>query len=516
MSQRPFTLFLISIALSGVASAGSLVGEVRGWRRNHEREIVAEFFKMLSLPNVASDVANISRNADAIAALFRQRGLDVRVLRLENAPPVVFATLDNPGARRTVTFYAHYDGQPTDPAEWVSAPWTPVLRSGRIEDGAREVEQGEQHLDPDWRIYARSAGDDKAPIIGFVAALDALRALGRRPRVNLRFFFEGEEEAGSPHLDAYLRQFPETRATDLWILCDGPIHQSGRKEIFFGARGTTDAEITVYGPNRGLHSGHYGNWAPNPISEMAHLIDSMRDENGTILISHYGDSVRSLGEEERRALAEVPSVDDELKRAFGLGRTESPGTSLVDAIQRPAINLRGIASGHVGSLASNTISPTATLSIDFRLVPDQTPGEVRRLVEAHIAAQGYFVVSEDPDLTTRLSHPKIAKVTWGKGYAAWRTPMDLAVPGEVARLVAEAAGEPIVRMPMLGGSIPMCVFAGAEKTPVVGVPIANYDDNQHAPNENLRLGNLWDGIEIYATLFAELGPLRRGGSGAAP
>ncbi|MGH9760483.1 MAG: M20/M25/M40 family metallo-hydrolase, partial [Blastocatellia bacterium] len=447
-----------------------------------------------------------------------------RLLEVEGVPPVVYGELPSPGATRTITFYAHYDGQPVDPRQWQDNPFTPVLRDKRLEDGGRPVDMSAlpEHLNPEWRLYARSSGDDKVPIIGMVAALDALKASGIHPSVNLKFFFEGEEEAGSPHLQSVLDRFGDLLKTDAWMLCDGPVHQSNRIEVFFGARGTTDLEMTVYGPNRALHSGHYGNWAPNPIVMLTHLLDSMRDQDAHILIPGYYDDVKPITDADRRALAELPEVDQALKKELGLDWVEGGGASLAQQILKPALNVRGILGGHVGAQAANAISTEATASIDLRLVPDQTPENVRKRVEDFIAHQGYFIVRQAPDLATRLAHPKIVRLNWGPGYAAARTAMDLPISKDVAAAIESTLGEPIVKMPALGGSIPMYLFqsagdvkggdrapgggrvTGGGRVPVIGIAIANYDDNQHTANENLRLGNLWQGIEVYAGLFAKL------------
>ena len=479
----------------------------RRYRSAHEVQIVRELAELLSLPNRAADLADIERNAEAVAALYRRRGASVRLLRLPDTPPVVYAALDSPGARSTVTFYAHYDGQPVDPREWKTSPFSPVLLDRPLEAGGRELPlaTAASPLDPEARLYARSASDDKAPIVGFAAALDALKAAGIPASVNLRFFFEGEEEAGSPHLEAILARYAADLRTDAWVLCDGPVHQSRRPQIFFGARGTTGLELTVYGPNHGLHSGHYGNWAPNPIVRLTHLIDAMRDERGRILIPGFENDVRPLGAAETRAIAEVPRVDDELEKELGFSESEDPASSLVALLHRPALNVRGISAGHVGAQAANVIVPEAKASIDFRLVPDQTPAGVRQRVEAFVRSRGYFVSAEAPDAATRAAHPKIARLEWEGGYPAARTGMDLPFSKAVITAAERALGGPVVKMPTLGGSIPMYLFQGAGKTPVVGVPIANHDNNQHSANENLRLRNLWDGIELYATLFAELG-----------
>jgi acetylornithine deacetylase/succinyl-diaminopimelate desuccinylase-like protein len=475
------------------------------FRVTHDTEIVREFADLLSISNLASDTPNIEKNAAAVAALYEKRGLSVRLLRVEGAPPAVFASRDVAGAKETVTFYAHYDGQPVDPKQWNGDPFRAILRDRPLEEGGREIgwPRGAEKWNPEWRIYARSAGDDKAPIIGFLAALDALKSARIQPSVNLRFFFDGEEEAGSPHIGEILAKYADIVKTDAWILCDGPVHQSRRPQVFFGARGTSDLDITVYGPNHGLHSGHYGNWAPNPISELAALLDSLRDTEGRILVPGFLDDVRPLSQRERRALSEIPRMDEELKKEFDLGRSEGRGAPLVELLQNPAINFRGISSGHVGAQASNTINPEASASIDFRLVPDQTPERVRDLVEEHIRRQGFFIVRGAPDQETRRSHPKIARLDWKLFYPAARTPMDDPVGRRVVDLL-EAAGKPLVKVPMLGGSIPMYLFRGKQNTPVVGLPIANHDDNQHAADENLRLQNLWDGIEAYAVLFSGL------------
>ncbi len=459
------------------------------WRVAHQAEIVRELETFLAIPNVAADTPNIERNAAALLKMLARRGVKAQLLRVEGAPPAVFGTLDAPGAARTITFYAHYDGQPVVASEWNGSPWTPVQRG-----------EGD-----DARIYARSSSDDKGAIIAMLAALDALAAQNIKPKVNLRFFFEGEEEAGSPHLETILAKYAALLKTDAWLLCDGPVHQSGKKQIFYGARGMTELEITVFGPTRALHSGHYGNWVPNPIVVLTHLVDSLRDVDGRVLVSGFYDDVVPPTEEEHRAVAALPPVEDQLRAEFGVAVPEAGATNLNERLMLPALNLRGIASGSVGANASNTIQRDATASIDFRLVPNQRPETIRDLVEAHVAAQGFHIVRDTPDAATRLAHARIAKLTWRLGYPALRTPIDLPISREVADITRATFGE-VVTIPTLGGSIGMYLFHEAGGAPVIGVPIANYDNNQHAPNENLRLGNFWDGIELFAALFSRLGP----------
>lgn len=461
-----------------------------------QQSVVREFVELLRIPNIASDTENIARDAAAVQAMFEKRGVKTRLLTLDGAPPLVIGDLPAAGATRTIAFYAHYDGQPVDPAQWKSAPFEPVMRDANGKDVDWE---SARQPDPEWRLYARSAGDDKAAIMAMAAALDRTP----RPRVNIRFVFEGEEEAGSPHLAAYMAKYPDVLRPDAWIICDGPVHQSRRAMIAFGARGVLGLDLTVYGPVKGLHDGHYGNWVPNPIVALAHLITSMRDENGRILIDGYYDDITPATAAEKAAIAEMPNVEDALRSEFQVGATEAGGAPLNERIMLPALNVNGILAGHVGEESTNTIQTRATASIDFRLVPAQTPESVKTKVEKHLLKQGYLIVRDEPDAATRRASAKIVRVQWGSGYPPARTSLDSPLARQLAAVMT-AAGHPPLRLPTMGGSVPAYLFQQPHDTPIALLPIANHDNNQHAANENLRLQNLWDGIDIYAALFEGL------------
>jgi acetylornithine deacetylase/succinyl-diaminopimelate desuccinylase-like protein len=497
-------LLMIGLALCSLARGQSNSPEqvrkqVREYRQANEAQIVRDYARLLAMPNVASDTLNIHANAAFIVNLLKQRGFSARTLEVAGAPPAVYGELKSPGAKHTLLWYAHYDGQPVDKAQWAADPWQPVLREAGVDSKTVPLdtlhptprksgaEQGplKPPLNPEWRIYARSASDDKAPIQALLAAIDALRASKVPLSVNLKVFFEGEEEAGSPHLEQIFRENQELLEGDLWLLSDGPVHQSRRMQLFFGARGVTDLELTVYGPARVLHDGHYGNWAPNPAAVLVDLLAHMRDPSSHILIPGFYDDVRPLTAAEKQAIAQIPDVDTQLKQELGLAWTESARMPLPLAITEPALNFRGIESGHVESKAQNAISPVAKASIDFRLVPDETPDHVRELVEKFITQQGFYIVREEPDLETRRQHAKVIKVSWGPGYKAARTALDDPAALPVVRSIEQTLGAPVIKMP------------------VIGLPIANHDNNQHGPNENLRLQNLWDGIEVFAGILAE-------------
>ncbi len=422
---------------------------------------------------------------------------------LPKAPPIVFGALDVPGAERILGIYVHYDGQPVVASSWTWPPWSPTLASAALETGgeALPLPADGEPIDPEWRIYARSAGDDKAPLAALFAALDALTEAGVSPTSNLRLLFEGEEEAGSKSLGRYLADHRERLDVDLWLICDGPVHASRRPQLVFGVRGYTGLEITLFGATRYLHSGHYGNWAPNPAMELARLLGSMKDGDGNVVVEGFYDTTRPAGEAERRAIDALPAPDEGLRRELGLAATEGGGAPLAERLLLPSLNVRGLAAGAVGDEARNVIPTEATASIDVRLVPDNDPADMLDRIEAHVRRRGFHIVREPPDLETRRSHPRIARIVRDEGYPAARTPVGLPAVRPVVAAVERAAGGSPLLVPSLGGSLPLHLFTELLGRPIVIVPIANHDDNQHAPDENLRIANLWYGIDLMGELL---------------
>jgi acetylornithine deacetylase/succinyl-diaminopimelate desuccinylase-like protein len=522
--DRLLPLALISVmAVPGLAQqsgdgvegeVSELVRELREYRQSHEREILTELIELAQIPNHATDLDNILRNAEVLESMLERRGLTHRRLELEPAaggpalPPAILGELRVPGAERTVVFYAHYDGQPVDESQWASAPFEPLLRSAALESGGTDLDFDslQPPYDPEWRLYARAISDDRAPIVALLQALDALRAAGREPSVNLKFFFEGEEEFGSPNLERMLRRHQQLLSGDLWVFCDGPVHPSRRQQVVFGVRGVMGLQITSYGPAGPLHSGHYGNWAPNPAAVLTHVVAGLRDLDGRIKVEGFYDDVRALTAADREALASVPSVDDDLRYQFALASTEAFGAPLSERILLPALNVDGLSAAQVGESARNAVPSEARAAIDFRLVPDQTPERIRRLVEDHLRQAGYTVVHEPPSLELRRETPRILFLEWEQGYRSLRTPVDSIESRAVLQVVDQILGQPVIRMPILGGSLPLYLFEEVLKTPLIVLPTVNHDNNQHAPNENLRLQNLWDAIELFGGLMVELGP----------
>jgi len=495
-----------SNAGAGRASAAEAAAAVREYRMAHEHAIMEEFREFLSIPNIASDTPNITRNAERLKEMMKARGLEPQTLEIPGRGPVMFAEILTPGATHTVIFYAHYDGQPVDPAVWIgNKPFEPVLFTGALAAGAKQIPfpEAPARYEDDWRIYARSASDDKAAIVGILTALEALRVKHIPLSVNVKLLFEGEEEAGSQHLGEVVNAHRELMSGDLLLVCDGPADQSGRPQVTFGNRGVLDAELTVYGPARALHSGHYGNWAPNPAMRLAQLLATMKDADGHVLIDGFYDDVAPFGPQERKAIEEAPQNEAALEKELGIGQPDGGGKRLVELLALPTLNVRGLRSAYVGEQSQNVIPERAVASFDLRLVKNIEPEKQFARLKAHIEKQGYTVFDHEPTLEERGKYPRVARLVYGGGYPATRTPMDLPVSIAVLRTVGGATGVKPVALPILGGSVPMYIFENL-KLPLIGVPIANYDNSQHSTNENIRLGNFWRGIETYGGLLAGL------------
>ena len=457
------------------------------------------------MPNYGRDLEDITANAEFIAEQFRARDVSMELLTLPDVPPLVWGAIDVPGATRTIGIYVHYDGQPGTGADWVHGPYEPTLYTAAMEAGGepRPFPASGEPVDPSWRIYARSASDDKAPIPALLTALDALRDAGIPLTSNVRFLFEGEEEIGSTHLDEYIQAYPEHFEVDVWLFCDGPVHQSGAPQVVFGVRGVTGMSLTIYGPARPLHSGHYGSWSPVPGQMLAELLASMKDDEGNVTIDGFYDTVEPLGRAEREALDRLPAYDEELKRELGLAWTEGGGAGLNERLLLPSLTVRGMLSGSVGAGARNIIPDRAEAALGIRLVKGNDPEHMQDLVEAHIRAQGYTIIREEPDLETRGQHAKLVKVQRGSGYPASRTEMGLPIAESIVEAAQMATEQEVLLVPALGGSLPLYLFTDAEflGTPGIILPIANHDNNQHASNENIRIANLWYAVDLYASLL---------------
>lgn len=495
--------FLISITSSAQNSG---LEKINSYREKNEAAIYNEFISFLKIPDVATDTENIRKNAEFLFQFMKTKGVsNVQLLEgdANKIPPVVYGEFNSPGSDKTVIFYAHYDGQPVNPDLWAKGlhPFRPQLLNGRVDENASIQDSVKFPLDDSWRIYARGASDDKAGVMAILNAFYAIKESGIKFRYNIKFFFEGEEEQGSPHLLQILEKYKMQLHSDLWIICDGPVHQSGSKQIVFGARGDTHLTLKVYGPKNPLHSGHYGNWVPNPVMILSKLLASMKDDNGMVTVKDFYSDVIPLTSTEKQALSAIPNVDAELKKKIGFSKEEMTGKNLGESINLPSLNINGIESSNVGTIQANVIPASATAVIDLRLVLGNDWKRQQERVIDYIKGQGFYVTEKAPTDEERSSHEKIVQITKGMGDNAERTSMDLPLAGSVVDAVQQATKDPVLKVPTLGGSLPLNALVSALNPKFLIVPIANPDNNQHAENENIRIKNFWEGIDMMAAIM---------------
>jgi acetylornithine deacetylase/succinyl-diaminopimelate desuccinylase-like protein len=420
-------------------------------------------------------------------------------------------------AAKTILFYMHFDGQPVVPAQWAQkSPWTPVLkratgRNATSSDPAQSWEAIDEKLltgdrvDPDWRIFARSSSDDKAPIMMFLTAFDVLKAASLDPAINVKVLLDSEEEKGSPSIGTVVKAHKELLRADGIVIHDGPMHASNRPTIIFGNRGNTIVQLVVYGPKSNLHSGHYGNYVPNPAQRLAALLASMKDEDGRVTVAGYYEGVK-LSEAERSIMRAVPDDEEALRKRVGIARPEQVGRNLQEALQYPSLNIRGMEAAAVGEKGANILPSKAVAELDLRTTPGASASYLVGLLEKHIRDRGWYLTAGEPSDEERAQHDKIASLTVGRGsdaaFTDLNSPLGAWVQASLARSFAKD-GKPAetVRIRMMGGSVPTDKLVEAMGLPFVIVPLVNADNNQHSFDENVRIGHLFDGTRAFTGLL---------------
>ena len=495
--MRPMVFLIAAVACAAPASGQQI--DVERYVREHQPAIIREFMDLVAIPNVRSDLPNIKRNAEFLRQMLERRGMKPEIWETPSTP-LVYGERLVPGATRTILFYIHFDGQPVDKGGWMQAdPWTPIIRAGTLEEGAGEVRDWSSRstFPETWRVYARSAGDDKGPIQAFVSAMDAI---GGQPTQNIKVILHGEEEGGGPALDFVVRNHADKLRSDVLLIVDGPQHPSGNPTIFYGARGGAGLTVSVYTAKSAMHSGNYGNWLPDANVRLAQLIGSMVGPTGKVTIDGFYDDVLPFAPAALKMMQEVPDDSESMRKRYGLGSTDGAASSLQEGLNLPAFSVHMLKGGEVGGV----IAASATAEIAMRLVKENSPRQMVDRVLAHIRKQGYFIVDKDPDTAMLAAHPRIAKVTTRGGSAsgAWRTDPDVPEARFITGALRSRYGDRLVRIRTLGGGVPAGPFIDIFHVPTLGLSLANYDDNQHTDNENLRLANLWNGIATLAAIMS--------------
>ncbi len=504
MNVRFKILLLTILCLTTMPVVGQQASEsARAYAQANTGQILEDFRSFLSLPNVASDLEDMVVNAEWIQAYIGRRGFNSRVVSAGAAPYVIAERLGSQGVP-TVLIYAHYDGQPVIPEQWASPPFEPTLWSGIPgTPDAQPLPFAQSKYDPEWRLAARSAGDDKGPVIALMAAIDALTAADAMPDINIKLILDGEEERGSPTLGGVLDQVADELGADVLLFCDGPMHQSRRRQLTLGVRGSMTVDLKAFGPARPLHSGHYGNWAPNPNEILMRALLSLKDAQGRVIVPGFVEDATPITVAERAAIDAMPAIDLGLRRELGISQSELPEERIELATMRPAIVVKGFDGGGVADKSRNIIEPEATASLNIRLVPGQTPERVLAQLEAHFTKLG-MRISDAPPAAGQARERHLQMTVRPGAYRAFRTRIDEPMVARLQGIMDRLGGEPTLLTPTMGGSLPIYRFEDTLDMPIVILPIANHDNNQHGRDENLRLQNLFDAIAIYAEILTGL------------
>ncbi|EAZ80119.1 M20/M25/M40 family metallo-hydrolase [Algoriphagus machipongonensis] len=503
--EMKYTYLIIALFLSfksySQALDQTLLSQLTDKNWQHGISLLQE---IVSIPNDAFYPEQAELNIKWSEEQFKKR--DWSTQRLETGGiPLLLVEKSSLGATKTILFYFHMDGQAVDRSLWDQEdPYTPELKEQDAQGNWVTISKDrlKSEYNPDWRIFARSASDDKGPLAMFLTGMDALEDEGISPDFNIKVILDFEEEKGSPKLPEAVKKYKSLLASDMMLIMDGPRHTSNEPTLSYGARGIADLTLTTYGPRVPQHSGHYGNYAPNPALLLSQLLASMKDANGRVIIPGYYDGI-NLTQTEKEILSKVPDDENSIQQKLGIGRTDQVGKTYQESIQYPSLNIRGLESAWVGSEARTIVPATAIAEIDVRLVPESDPERLFGLIKNHIEDQGFHIVAQDPTDEERMKYPKIVKVDFIISYQAFRTPMDSDAGKWLRASMNRAFGKEPVQIRISGGSIPISPFVDALGIPAVTIPTVNADNNQHSPNENIRLGNYKDGIITVMSILTQ-------------
>lgn len=459
--------------------------------------------EILSIPNDANYPDHVENNVVWCEKAFAARNFSTQ--RIETgAVPLLLAQRNVKKAKKTVLIYLQIDGQPVDSSRWFQeSPYTPVLKKQDAEGNWQEIPWANiAKYDDDWRVFARAASDAKGPVAMFLSAMDAIDDEKKSPNFNMKVIMDFEEELGSPHLPQAVIDNQELLAADMLIIFDGPRHISNQPTLTFGARGIATIQLTTYGPVVPQHSGHFGNYAPNPVFRMSRLLTSMKDEDGRVIIPGYYDGI-TIDVETEKILRAVPDHEEGIQDRLQIATTDKVGSYYQEAIQYPSLNVRGMQSGWINEKVRTIIPGWARAEIDVRMVMETNPEKQIGLIKQHIADQGYYIIDREPTKEERLQHEKIATFTYEVSYLAYRTPFDSEVGIWLRSALNHTFGIEPIMIRTSGGSIPISPFVKTLGIPAVTVPTVNRDNNQHSPNENLRLGNYREGIQTMIGILTQ-------------
>ena len=494
------SLFLCFIAYGNIFAQLTTAAEIEAASTEQFPAALEQLRAFVGIPNDGHYPEQIRANIEWVRPRLEDLGLEIKEV-VVNGVPFLFAERTYHPGRKTVLFYLQIDGQPVDAGAWDQPdPFVAVLKARNKAGKWKEVSAA--GFDPEARLFGRSTSDSKGPALSLLNAFAVLNRAGRTPAYNVKLILDFQEEMSSPQLPELVRNHQELLAADRLVVLDGTRHVSNLPTLTFGARGIATATLRVFGPREPMHSGQYGNFVPNPVFRLSKLLAGMKDDDGRVLIPGWYDGI-ILSPEEKKAMNAVPENGDSIAARIGIARPERVGETYQEALAYPTLNVRGLKAAYVGGAARTIIPDEAIAMIDIRLVPESDGARLLQALREYVAAAGFHLVTDEPTEAERREHDKIAALYGKVSYAAYRTPFDAPIGRWLNRALTRTFGAPPVNMRTTGGSQPIAPFIQALGLPAVSVRIPNPDNNIHAANENLRLGNYLEGIRTCVGVLTE-------------
>ena len=478
--------------------------EIHDLTRTNFPEAVLQLKSFLEIPNDGHFPEQIQANLKKCQELFTDLEFTSQVINTEGAP-LLFAKKNYHKNARTVLFYLQIDGQPVDTSKWnQKSPFLPVLKEPKGEDKWEDInfDTLQTSYNADWRIFARSSSDSKGPAMSLITALQILKNKKIRPAYNIKVIMDFQEELGSPHLPEAVIKNQDLLKADMVLIMDGTRHLSNLPTLTYGARGMATATLRVFGPKVSLHSGQYGNFAPNPIFNTARLLGKLKDDNGRVTLPGFYDGIH-LTSTEKEILNSLPEDLESIKQELGIAEQESIGATYQEALQYPSLNIRGLEAAYVGKEVRTIIPNEVVVEIDMRLVPESDGEKLMKSFRQFILNEGYHLVDSIPSEEERKNYPKLASFKYKMGSRAFRTDFDTNVGRMLNKALNRIFGDKVLNMRTTGGSQPIGAFIETLGIPAVSIRIPNPDNNIHASNENLRLGNFMEGIQSCLAILNE-------------
>jgi acetylornithine deacetylase/succinyl-diaminopimelate desuccinylase-like protein len=432
---------------------------------------LARLMDYLRHPSISAENVGIREVADLLVGMLERLGGAVTVVETAGHPMIVTRWDGAPG-KPTVLLYGHYDVQPPDPIElWTTPPFEPTIRDGRI--------------------YARGVADNKAQHLAQIMAIEAHLAVHGALPCNVVLLLEGEEEIGSPHMAAFVREHKDLLRADLAVTADGQLHASGRPTLKFGSRGIVSIELRARHAKRDVHSGNFGGVVPNPLWTLVHLLATMKNPAGEITVEGFYDGVTPPSDAERAIAAALPLDLEAFKAGLGLTRLDAPAErAYYDRLCFwPTLTINGLHGGYGGPGTKTVLPAEAVAKLDARLVAGQRPPDIVEKLRAHVAKHA----------------PEVEFVCMEEGMWPSKTPTDTPWAAPLTEALRLAHGTEPLLYPAGFGSLPGYAFTDILGIPALVTPYANADAANHAPDENMAVENFYKGIRTGAAVVHMLG-----------